>query len=144
MFGEYDEMMVYHGALVYILLGLLILGMLIPFFSMDCAKSIKRKRIYMFFFHGLITTVAFSGLVGFVFVRMDFNISMAVMILFYILVSVIESFKYLTMLKTLVSKERCNAKLRAISIKYSLINIVMIAGIIIYKVVEHQSAIPTP
>ena len=144
MFGEYDEMMVYHETLVYLLLGLLIFGMLIPFFSKDCAKSIKRKRIYMFFSHGLINIIAFSGLVGFVFVRMDFNISIAVMLLFYILLTTIESIKYLAMLRTLVSKESCNSQLRAISVKYTLINIAMVAGILIYKIVEHHNAIPTP
>jgi cation transport ATPase len=144
MFGEYDEMMVYHGALVYMLLGLLIFGMLIPFLSKDCAKTIKRKRIYMFFSHGLINIVAFAGLIGFVFVQMDFNMSMAVMILFYLLLSAIESIKYLSMLKTLVSKESCNDELRAISIKYTLINIAMVGGIIIYKVMEHKDAVPLP
>ena len=64
MFGEYDEMMVYHGVMVYILLGLLVFGMLIPFFSGDCAKNINRKRKYMFFSHGLINIVAFAGLWG--------------------------------------------------------------------------------
>ena len=138
MFGEYDEMMVYHGGMVYLLVGLLVLGMLIPFFSADCAKNINRKRKYMFYSHGLINIVAFAGLVGFVFVGMDFNMSMAIMILIYILLTAIESFKYLTMLKTLVSKESCKDKMRAISVKYSLINIVMIAGIIIYKIIEHS------
>jgi len=140
----YDEMMVYHRASVYLLLGLFLFGMLIPFFSKDCAKTVNRKRIYMFFSHGLINIVAFAGLVGFVFVKMDFNISMAVMILLYILLTVIESIKYLAMRKTLISKERCNNKLRAISIKYSLINISMLVGIIIYKIVEHQNAVPIP
>jgi len=144
MFGEYEEMMVYHGALVYLLLGLLLFGMLIPFLSKDCAKSVNRKRIYMFFSHGLINIVAFAGLVGFIFVRMDFNMSMVVMILIYLLLTLVESIKYLSMLKTLVSKESCNGKLRALSIKYSFINIFMVAGIIIYKIVEHQNAVPTP
>ena len=144
MFGEYDEMMIYHEVLVYLLLALLVFGMLIPFFSKDCAKTVNRKRIYMFFSHGLINIVAFAGLVGFIFVRMDFNMSMVVMILIYLLLTLVESIKYLSMLKTLVSKESCNGKLRALSIKYSFINIFMVAGIIIYKIVEHQNAVPTP
>jgi hypothetical protein len=140
----YDEMIVYHGGLTYLLLGLLIFGMMIPFFSKDCAKTVNRKRIYMFFSHGLINIVAFAGLVGFIFIKMDFNMSMAVMILIYILLTAIESIKYLSMLKTLISKETCNSELKSISVKYSLINIVMLLAIIIYKVMEHQSAVPTP
>jgi len=144
MFGEYDEMMIYHEVLVYLLLALLVFGMLIPFFSKDCAKTVNRKRIYMFFSHGFINIVAFAGLVGFVFVKMDFNMSMAVMILIYILLSGIESIKYLSMLKTLTSKETCDSQLKSISIKYSLINIAMVSGIVIYKVMEHSNAVPTP
>jgi tRNA C32,U32 (ribose-2'-O)-methylase TrmJ len=96
----------------------------------------------MFFSHGLINIVAFAGLVGFVFVGMDFNISMAVMILFYLLLSAIEGWKYLQMLKTLASKEQCNGELRVISLKYTLINIAMVGGILLYKIMEKQSAVP--
>ena len=82
----FDEMVLYHYILVLILLGVLIVGIIIPFLSSDNNKVIKRIRIYMFFFHGFITTVAFSGLVTFVFGNIAFSLKILIMLLFYIII----------------------------------------------------------
>jgi len=135
----FEEMILYHNILVKILLGLLIVGIIIPFLSKDSNQTIKRLRIYMFFFHGLVTTVAFSGLIAFVFGKIDFNLSILSMILLYIIVSVLESLKYLKILK--YSE---NSKIKATNIKYTLINILLIVALVVWKVVEHKSAVSIP
>jgi len=135
----FDEMVLYHYILVQILLGLLAVGMIIPFLSSDSSKVIKRIRIYMFFFHGLVTTVAFSGLVAFIFGKIDFNMSILAMIVLYIIITVLESLKYLKILK--YSE---NGKIRATNIKYTLINILLIIALVVWKIVEHKSAVSIP
>jgi len=142
MFGEFEEMIIYHSFLIKIVLGLLVLGMIIPFLSTSCNKTIRRMRIYMFFSHGFITSVAFSGLVALVFAQIDFNFSIFVMILVYILLSLFESMKYLNMLKVRFEAEVCVKKIRDISLKYTLINIAMVAILIVWKIMEHKSAVP--
>ena len=138
----FDEMVLYHYILVQILLGLLVLGMIIPFLSSDSSKVIKRIRIYMFVFHGLVTTVAFSGLVAFVFAKMSFDLSIFIMIVVYILLTVLESIKYLKTLKLARESNTSIQKIRAISIKYILVNILLIVVLIVWKIVEHGSAVP--
>jgi len=135
----FEEMILYHNILVKILLGLLVVGIIIPFFSKDSSKTIKRLRIYMFFFHGLVTTVAFSGLIAFVFGKIDFNLSILAMVALYIIISVLESLKYLKILK--YSE---NSKIKATNIKYTLINILLIVALVVWKVVEHKSAVSIP
>ncbi|HIO96068.1 MAG TPA: hypothetical protein EYG67_04530 [Campylobacterales bacterium] len=142
MFGEFDEMILYHAVLIKMLLGLLVVGMMIPFLSSACEKIIKRTRIYMFIFHGFMTSVAFSGLVAFVFVQMSFNASMGFMIVAYLLMSAIESVKYLLMLQTQKESDACNNKMRIISLKYTMINIVIVALFVVYKIMEHSSTVP--
>jgi len=132
----FEEMILYHNILVKILLGILIVGIIIPFLSSDSSKTIKRLRIYMFVFHGLATTVAFSGLIAFVFGKIDFNISILAMILLYIIVSVLESIKYLKILKY-----SDNSQIRATNIKYTLINILLIVALVVWKIVEYKSAV---
>jgi len=132
----FEEMILYHNILVKILLGLLIVGIIIPFLSKDSSKTIKRLRIYMFVFHGLATTVAFSGLIAFIFGKIDFNISILAMILLYIIVSVLESIKYLKILKY-----SDNSQIRATNIKYTLINILLIVALVVWKIVEYKSAV---
>jgi len=138
----FDEMVFYHDILVKILLGLLVVGMLIPFFGRDSIKSIRRIRIYMFVFHGFITTVAFSGLVAFVFGKMSFDLSILAMIVVYIFLTVLESIKYLKILKLYKNSSNSIKDIRSINIKYSLINILIVTSLIIWKIVEHSSAVP--
>jgi len=138
----FEEMILYHYILVQILLGLLVVGMIIPFLSSDSSKVIKRIRIYMFVFHGLVTTVAFSGLVAFIFGKMSFDLSIFIMIVVYILLTVLESIKYLKTLKLARESNTSIQKIRAISIKYILVNILLIVVLIVWKTVEHGSAVP--
>jgi len=135
----FEEMILYHYILVQILLGLLVVGMIIPFLSKDSSKTIKRLRIYMFFFHGLVTTVAFSGLIAFIFGKIDFNMSILAMVALYIIISVLESLKYLKILK--YSE---NSQIKVTNIKYTLINIVLIVALVVWKIVEHKSAVSIP
>ncbi len=142
MHGEFEEMVLYHAILIKMMLGILVIGMIIPFLSKECSVMIKRTRIYMFIAHGFITTVAFSGMVAFVFAQMPFNLSMAVMIFIYIFISVIETMKYLKMLKMQYESKLCVKSMRGIAIKYTLINIAIIAGMVVWKIMEHKSAVP--
>ncbi|MCK4442837.1 MAG: hypothetical protein KAU90_12590, partial [Sulfurovaceae bacterium] len=93
-------------------------------------------RIYIFVFHGFITTVAFSGLVAFVFGKMSFDLSILAMIVIYIFISILESIKYLKILKY-----NDKSKIVATNIKYTLISISLIVALIIWKIVEHKSAV---
>ncbi len=132
----FEEMVLYHSILVKILFGILVVGMLIPFLSSDSNKIIKQMRIYMFVFHGFITAVAFSGLVAFVFAKMCFDLSILAMIVVYIFISILESLKYLKILKY-----NDKGKIVATNIKYTLLSISVIVALIIWKIVENKSAI---
>lgn len=136
MFGEFDEMVLYHALLIKMVLGLLVVGMVIPFLSSDCTKTINRKRIYMFFLHGLLAAVAFSGLVAMVFAQISFDLSMAVMIVAYIAMSVLESIKYLTMIKSRSTPETCNTVMRKVTLSYTPISILIIVLLVVWKVME--------
>ncbi|MBD3793661.1 MAG: hypothetical protein IE889_05810 [Campylobacterales bacterium] len=136
MFGEFDEMVLYHALLIKMVLGLLVVGMVIPFLSSDCTKTINRKRIYMFFLHGLLAAVAFGGLVAMVFAQISFDLSMAVMIVAYIAMSVLESIKYLTMVKSRSTPEICNTVMRKVTLSYTPISILIIVLLVVWKVME--------
>ncbi len=117
----FNEMVFYHSILVYTLLLVVIIGFAIPILNKNCNLTIKRLRIYIFIFHGIIATVAFSGLVAFTFAKMAFNINIFLMVLTYLIISIIESIKYLKF------KKSCR---KNINIKYSLINILILIAVI--------------
>ncbi|KIM07663.1 MAG: hypothetical protein KU29_06635 [Sulfurovum sp. FS06-10] len=131
MFGEFNEMILYHSMLIKMMLAVLIVGLMIPFLSGECAKTIKRMRIYMFVSHGLLTMIAFSGMVAFVFADMAFNLSIVVMIVAFFAMIGIEVVKYKKILKS-----------RLTAVMYTILNIAIIAGLVVWKIMEHKSAIP--
>ena len=141
MFGEFDEMVLYHSILIKAMLGLLVIGIIIPFLSSDCAKSIRRARIYMFFSHGLLSMIAFSGIIALVFAHMSLTRDMMIMIVLFFVMIMVEVVKYKKIQKGVVDKESCNKKARVNSIIFGLINIAIIAGMVVYMVAQ-KNAVP--
>ncbi len=141
MFGEFDEMVLYHAILLKAMLGVLFIGMIIPFLTIECSKTIKRMRIYMFVSHGLITMIAFTGVIAFVFGKIPFNIDIILMIVAFLSMIMVEVLKYKKILKA-GTVEGCAKRAKVIAILFTLINIAIIAGLVVYKVMEAKSAIP--
>jgi hypothetical protein len=141
MFGEFDEMVLYHAILIKVLLGVFVIGMVIPFLSTECSKTIKRTRIYMFVSHGLITMVAFSGLTALIFAHMNLKADMIIMIVLFFVMIMIEVVKYKKIQKGVLDKESCNKKARVNSIIFGLINVAIIAGMVVYMVAQ-KNAVP--
>ncbi len=117
----FNEMVLYHSILVYTLLLIVVIGFAIPFLNKNCNLTTKRLRIYIFIFHGIINSVAFSGLVTFTFAKMTFNLNILLMVVAYIAITTIESIKYLKF------KKGCK---KDINIRYSLINILILIAVI--------------
>ena len=142
MFGEFSEMVLYHSVLIKIVLGLVVVGMLIPFLGKSCSKTIKRMRIYMFASHGLLTMVAFTGVIALVFAKMSLNMSMILMIIAFFALIAIEVIKYRKMLNTRMKKESCVKDMRFMSLLFGVIEIVIIMSLVILKIMEYKSAVP--
>jgi len=137
----FEEMVFYHSLLIYFLIGVLFVGATIPFWSSDLAKTIRRERIYMFWSHGTITTVAFSGLVAFIFGKMNWNLSIIAMIVVYILLIIFESIKYMKILKLSKTKENPIREIKSITIGYTIINILLILLMIVWQIKEKANAV---
>lgn len=135
MLGEFNEMVLYHSVLIKVMLGVLVVGMVIPFLSRECPKTVKRLRIYMFFSHGLLSMIAFSGLIAFVFADLPMTLSMMAMIVIFFAMIMIEVVKYKKVLKN-QQAENCATYARVTVSLYSVINIVLIAAMVIWKVME--------
>jgi len=140
MFGEFAEMILYHAVLLKAMLGILVVGMIIPFLSSECAKTIKRMRIYMFVSHGMLTMIAFTGLIALVFAKMDLSLEIIVMIVAFLVMIMVEVFKYKKILKA-GTVDGCAKKARVTAVLYTLINIAIIAGLVVYKIMEAKSAV---
>jgi hypothetical protein len=141
MFGEFEEMVLYHSVLIKVMLGVLIVGMIIPFLSAECSKTIKRTRIYMFVSHGLISMIAFTGMIAFVFAKMSWSLDIVAMVVAFLAMIGIEVVKYRKILNA-GRAEGCVKKARVTAILFTLLNIAIIAALVVYKVMEVKSAVP--
>ena len=130
----FREMLFYHSILIYLTVGFLILGGLIPFLIQNYTKVVKLMRMYMFFIHTLFVMVAFSGLVAFAFAKLSFNLSIFNMIVIYLAVTASESVMYLRVLKAEDMKV-----VKLTTLKYTLINLLLMSAMIIYM---ENSAVP--
>ena len=142
MFGEFEEMILYHAVLLKIMLAVLVVGLIIPFLSSDCAKTVKRTRIYMFVSHGTLSMIAFSGLIAFVFADMPMTLSIIIMIAAFFAMIMLEVVKYKKVLRGASNPETCLKKSRVAAVIFTLINISIIAGLVVWKIMEAKSAIP--
>lgn len=140
MFGEFAEMILYHAVLLKVMLGILVVGMIIPFLSSECSKTIKRMRIYMFVSHGVLTMIAFTGLIAFVFAKMEMSFDIIVMIVAFLVMIMVEVLKYKKILRA-GNVEGCVKKARVTAVIYTLINIAIIAALVVYKIMEAKSAV---
>ena len=142
MFGEFEEMILYHSVLIQTMLGVLIVGMIIPFLSSACSKTIKRTRIYMFVSHALLSMMAFTGMIAFVFAKMEMRWDIGAMIVAFLVMIMVEVFKYKKILKA-GTDEGCAKNNQMVAIGYTLLNILIISAFFLYEMVEVKSAIPT-
>ncbi len=142
MFGEFEEMILYHSFLIKMILGLFLVGMIIPFIGKMCSITIKRMRIYMFVSHGMLSMIAFTGLIAFVFAKLSLNISMIFMIIAFLALIGLEVISYRKMLRTRENKEECQKKMKRIAVVYGLIKIAVVMSLVISKIMEYKSAVP--
>jgi|GEM_PF-2639577 len=141
MFGEFNEMVMYHSVLIKIMLAVLVVGLIIPFLSSDCAKTVKRTRIYMFVSHGTLSMIAFSGLIAFVFADISMSLSIGMMIVAFFAMIMLEVVKYKKILKGASNPENCLKKSRITAFLFTVVNIAIIAGMVVYMVIQ-KNAVP--
>lgn len=141
MFGEFEEMVLYHAVLIKLMLGVLLIGAIIPFLSKDCYQTVKRMRIYMFVSHGTLSMIAFSGFIAFVFADMAMSLSTGVMIVAFFAMIMLEVVKYKKILKNR-NQQNCDKQARVTAVIFTLLNVAIIAGLVVWKIMEAKSAIP--
>jgi hypothetical protein len=144
MFGEFEEMILYHSFLIKVMLGIFLVGMIIPFIGKMCSTTIKRMRIYMFFSHGMLSMIAFTGMIALVFAKMSLDLSMIFMIVAFLALIGLEVVSYRKMLGTRDDKESCQKEMRITAVVYGLIKIAVVMSLVISKIMEYKSAVPIP
>ncbi len=141
MHGEFAEMVLAHSILIKVMLAVFVVGLMIPFLSSDCSKTVKRMRIYMFVAHGTLSMIAFSGVIAFVFADLAFTLPIITMIVMFFAMIMIEVVKYKKILKNQKS-ENCVRSGRMTAVMFTLVNIAMLAAMVVWKIMEAKSAVP--
>jgi len=133
-----EETLLYHAVIIKIFLAMLCINLLIPFISQsDRAREVKWTRISFFFFFGLLTMVAFSGLILWMLLEIPWNISMSIMLIAFILLATLEILRNKSLHRVWMVSESG----ASISWKFVLVEIVIVALMVLLMIMEKKGAI---
>ncbi len=133
-----EETLLYHAVTIKIFLAILFINLLIPIITKsERAREVKWTRISFFFFSGLLTMIAFSGVILMMVLEMPWNLSMTIMLIAFVLLTILEIARSRTLHKIWMLSESG----ASISWKFVLLEIVIVAMMVILMIMEKKGAI---
>ena len=133
-----EETLLYHAVTIKIFLAMLFINLLIPVITKSQrAREIKWTRVSFFFFSGLLTMIAFSGVILMMLLEIPWNLSMTIMLIAFIVLTILEISRSRALHKVWTVSESG----ASISWKFILLEIVVVTIMVILMIMERKGAI---
>ncbi len=134
----HQEILMYHSLLIKILLAVLVINALVPFFARHhIATQMRYTRISFFIFFGFLTMVAFSGLVAFMVLEYPWNLSLTLMVAALVILIALETYRS----KKLHQRWMLSENGATVSLLYVSAQIAIIAAMTVLMIMEKKGAI---
>jgi hypothetical protein len=130
------EMLLTHRILIYIFIGFIIGGFLIPIMRKEPLAFKKSSFIYTMIFQAIITMIVFSGIVVLVVGDFDFGMTIIIMIAVFAVMMGIEISKYKRIKKSDLEDEATFNMIRSGFTKASVLNLIVLVGITVFMMVQ--------
>ncbi len=131
-----EEMLLTHTILVYLFIGFILSGFLIPVMVKEPLAFKKASFIYTMIFQAIITMIAFSGMVALVVGEIDFNLPIIVMVAVFAVMMGIEISKHKKIKKANLEDEATFEMIGAGFTKANVLNLIVLVGITVFMVVQ--------
>jgi len=126
-----------HGLLVYVFLGFLVGGMIIPFMTANSPLGFKKGSfIYTMIFQAIATMIAFSGIVAIFTGDLGWPITTIIMFAVWAVMMYIEIKKYKAIKLANLTNPETHKVLKSAFIKISLIQILLVVIMIVLMMVK--------
>jgi len=137
-----EQMVAYHSLFIKMLMGVLFVGLALPF-ATDKLETLRRYSfIYVMIFHALSSMVAFGGLVAFYVGKFSWSFSLTLMVLVWAAMMFVETKKHLLIKRLQGPQFEANASFYQKSFsKLSLLSLLIVVVMVVLKVLEKKDII---
>ncbi|SFZ99066.1 hypothetical protein MNB_SV-5-980 [hydrothermal vent metagenome] len=137
-----DQILTTHSMIVKIFLGFLVLSMLIPKMTEKNPLGFRKASfIYTMVFQGIITMIAFTGIIGMVLGSLPFSMAIMLMIAIWVVMMYIEIRKYKLIKVAQIEKPEVHALLKSGFIKINMAQILLVAVMVVFMILKSKGII---
>jgi len=137
-----EQILTTHSMIVKIFLGFLVLSMLIPKMTEKNPLGFRKASfIYTMVFQGIITMIAFTGIIGMVLGSLPFSMAIMLMIAIWVVMMYIEIRKYKLIKVAQIEKPEVHALLKSGFIKINMAQILLVAVMVVFMILKSKGII---
>jgi hypothetical protein len=137
-----EQMLATHSIIVKAFLGFLVVSLFIPMITAKNPLGFRKASfIYTMIFQGIITMVAFTGIIGLVSGSLPFSISIMLMIAIWIIMMYIEIRKYKLIKVAQIEKPEVHELLKKGFMKINISQILLVAVMVVFMVLKSKGII---
>jgi len=137
-----EEMISAHSILIKIFLGFLVGGIAIPFITAKNPLGFRKASfIYTMIFQGIITMVAFTGLIAMATGEMELSLSMILMIVIWAVLMYIEIRKYKLIKTANIQNTETHQLLKGAFLKINILQILLVSVMVVLMVLKVKGII---
>ncbi len=139
---EVAEMLATHSMLIKIFLGFLLGGLLIPFISGKNPLSFRKASfVYTMIFQGIITMIAFAGIVAVFTGDLGWEITTIIMFAVWAVMMMIEIKKYKTIKLANIQNTDTFKVLKSAFVKISIVQILLVAIMVVLMILKAKGIV---
>lgn len=139
---EVAEMLAMHSILIKVFLGFLVVGLIVPFMTAKNPLGFRKGSfIYTMIFQGLITMIAFAGIVAVFTGDLGWSTTTIIMVAIWAVMMYIEIKKYKAIKLANLNNPDTHKVLKVGFIKISLIQVLLVTLITVLMILKAQGVI---
>jgi hypothetical protein len=137
-----EDIVLSHSILVQLFLAFLVGGVLIPVMTAKNPLGFRKASfIYTMIFQAIATMIAFTGLIAMVIGEFGFTLSTTIMIVIWVVLMYIEIRKYKLIKLSDIQNAQTHTLLKGAFIKISVVQILLVAMMVLFKILEVKGII---
>lgn len=131
-----------HSILIKLFLGFLVGGLFMPMMTTKNPQALKKvSLIYTFIFQGIITMIAFAGLVAMVMGEYSMSLAIIVMIVIWVVMMYIEIRKHKLVKVANLGNPATYKLIKGLFVKIGVIQILLVAAMVVLMVLRAKGVI---
>lgn len=139
---EVAQMLAGHSILVKVFLGFLVVGMIVPFMTAKNPQGFRKGSfIYTMIFQGIITMIAFAGLVAVFTGDLGWSTTTIIMVAVWAVMMYIEIKKYKAIKLADLNNPDNHRMLKGAFIRISIIQILLVAIMVVLMILKAKGVV---